>query len=437
MSSQLQVRLRQDLNAILVYDTHRGMLVDNVTDFAFHQLDYCQLALSTVHGQVLNVVSFWAHCASAGIDPISATDATLRRFRDTELKLVLANPASKGDERIARGTVNQKLLCVYCWFLWLRRTKRIPEHAVGPNGTQIDCSIGVRSSGGRLSTRAYPALFRVTTAGDRGLRKHLLSDQDCDDVLGAIMSSEQSLYVRHRNALLLDIGLETGLRRGSINSFQVDQFERSLIEPETGATVLIRPKRQKFSRGITYELPTSMFLRICDFIDGPRTQLLVDKQVRRASRGLFLSARDCNPLEDRSITTIFSKLMRSIGAQKGTAIHALRIRFVNVQIKLELEERLKLGLDTSAASVAAAVAIKVGHRNAKYLEPYVLVAQDRLGCQISSRDEKRLREAEAQVAEQARVIADLRAENERLRATHSAKSRSEADEQPRQTSPAL
>lgn len=437
MRNQLQVRLRQDLNAILVYDTHRGMLVDDVTDFAFHQLDYCQLALSTVHGQVLNVVSFWAHCASVGIDPVSASDTTLKQFRDAELKLVLANPASKGDERIARGTVNQKLLCVYGWFLWLRKTKRIADHAVGPNGTQIDCGIGVGSSGNRRSTRTYPALFRVTTAGDRGLRKHLLSDQDRDDVLDAIMTSEQSVYVRQRNALLLDIGLETGLRRGSINSFQVDQFKRSLIGPNTGATVLIRPIRQKFNRGITYELPTSILLRICDFIDGPRSQLLVGKQVTRPPQGLFLSARDCTPLEDRSITTIFSKLMRSIGAQKGTSFHALRIRFVNVQILLELMERLALGLDTSAASVAAAVAIKVGHRNPRSLEPYVLVAQDRLGCQISSRDEARLRKAEAQLAEQARAIADLRAENERLRTAYEAKSRSEAEEQSRQASPAL
>jgi hypothetical protein len=437
MQNQLRVRLRKDLNAVLVYDTHRGMLLDEVTDFAFHQLDYCQLAPSTVYGQVLNVVSFWAHCASVGIDPVSADDTTLKQFRDAELKLVLCNPASKGDERIARGTVNQKLLCVYCWFLWLRRTKRVPDHAVGPNGTQIDCSIGVGSSGDRPSTRAYPLLFRVTTAGDRGLRKHLLSDQDRDDVLDTIMASDQCLYVRQRNALLLDIGLETGLRRGSINSFQVDQFERSLIGPDTGPTILIRPKRQKFNRGITYELPTSLFLRICDFIDGPRSQLLVDKQRTRPPRGLFLSARDCNPLEDGTITAMFSKLMRSIGAQKGTAFHVLRIRFVNVQINLELKERLALGLDTSTASVAAAVAIKVGHRNARYLEPYVLVAQDRLGCQISSRDEKRLREAEAQVAEHARVIADLRAENERLRTAYAATSHSEAEEQSRQVSPVL
>lgn len=416
MKGQLKVSLRQDLNALVVYDMSRGAVVDEITSFALHQLDLQQLALGTVHAQVLSVAAFWAYCTSKGRVPVSANDAMLREFRDAELVRVLSNKASKHDDAISRGTVNQKLLCVYRWFLWLRETKRIPAHAVGPRGTQIDCPIDVISQNNRRSMRAYRALFRMSATRDRGIRKHLLSDKGCDDILDAIMSSRESLYVRQRNALLYDIGLETGLRRGSINSFEVDQFDRSLVDSASESTVLIKPRRQKFGRGLTYEISVSLLLRICDFIDGPRQQLVDDKRPIREPRRLFLSARDCAPLEDRSITAIFSKLMRSVGAQKGTSFHALRTRFINVQINRELKERLALGLDTSVASVASSVAIRVGHRSSRYLEPYVLVAQNRLGWPISPADTTSLRDAEARLVEQERIIDALRSENKRLRA---------------------
>jgi hypothetical protein len=95
-----------------------------------------------------------------------------------------------------------------------------------------------------LTSKSSRILFRNTTGGDRGITKHLLTDGERDSVLDAIISSDHSAYIRHRDALIFDIGLETGLRRGSINSFQTKQFRRSLIERAEGPTVLLEPRRQ-------------------------------------------------------------------------------------------------------------------------------------------------------------------------------------------------
>jgi hypothetical protein len=402
-----EIRRIPELNALIVYELGKHPKVsDELTSFALNRLDEACLDYETTYQAILNVAAFFSHCTSHGIEPSKANDRELKAFAEQELKRVLVNPRSLGDERVAKSTVNSKLMSLYRWFLWQRESGRIPAHWVGPKGTRIRIGVPLGSPiDSRISPSTVKALFKNTSATDEGITKHLLLADEQDGLQAKIMSSSQSEFIRHRDSLILDIGCETGFRRGSINSLRKEQFDRSLLAACKSETVLLKPPRQKFSRGTTYEVPLSLALRIADFIDGPRKRFLEDiGQDENSVPELFLSERTGLPLKDRSITRIFSTLMRSIGAPRWNAVHVFRRRYTNVMIAEETAERIRLGLDTSTASIAAAVAMKLGQRNPKSIIPYVILHQSRLGMKLSAKNEARVRAAEEKIAEQSREI---------------------------------
>ena len=92
-------------------------------------------------------------------------------------------------------------------------------------------------------------------------------------------------------------------------------------------------------------------------------------------------------LTDRAITQIIAKAMRAAGAPRWVAIHSFRRKFSNDEIADETAHRIKNDLDTSAASIAASVSIRLGHHDPSSLYAYV---SRRLSIGRNEVDEQRL-----------------------------------------------
>lgn len=186
------------------------------------------------------------------------------------------------------------------------------------------------------------------------------------------MSRSSSEYRNLRDALIVDLATEVGLRVGSVVSLVDSDFDQAEIERTVDTTMLITPKRQKFSYENSFEVPIWLALRVCALVK-LRDELLKSKgkRVAVAAGAIFVNELRCTPLTARAVSQQISEVLRSLGAPKGTSIHAFRGLFCTEEIESEIDERVRLGLDTSTASVSAAVALKMGHRDPMSLFHYV------------------------------------------------------------------
>ncbi|MDQ0086048.1 site-specific recombinase XerD [Variovorax boronicumulans] len=364
-----------------MYDLAKNAVVWELTDYAAYLIDSKQLSELTVALWLGHLKRFWAFMQPRGVTVSGIQDNTLRAFRDSELNAVLARDSSLGIERVAKRTVNQKLTAVYQWLLWMQEAARVPSNMIGPHGCQVlayEKTAGYK--GARKTTWNFPLRYRLTGASSKHRLGLSLGRQIFERACESIADGANS-FVAQRDLLIMDISTEVGLRRASINSLTIDQFERSTLERVRGETIDIRPASQKFSYNNDFAFPVLLALRIADFIEGPRADLLAQKPKMqgRTKERVFISARTCTPLTNRALTQSVSRQLRVAGAGKGAGLHAGRRLFANEQIDLEVDRRLALGLDTSTASICIAVAMKMGHANPMSLYAYVSAAQSRRG----------------------------------------------------------
>lgn len=378
---------------IIVYDLQREC-VDDLTAYATYLLRKKLLDKKTVLNsiyQIRVVKEFFLGRSSTkvGIGPAlwdvgDVDDESLEEFRDHLLKTILADTKC-AREMTAKRTVNSTLLAAYAWFRWLQATGRSDEFFIGAfpcrvlsERRQSDANRRGRERG--RDAWSAPALFKHVGSASR----HKLPGFVPDDVMRVDLcerfhESTASPFIAHRNNLLLQIANETGLRRGSVNSLSIDQFDRAEILRATWDFVDVQPSRQKFNYEQRFDFPVWLALQACDFIEKFRNPLLASQgwTEKRAERALFVSAKTGKPLQDRSISQIFGKAMRALGAPKGSAFHAWRHKFVGDDIEEETSFRLEHGLDTSVASISAVASVHVGHRSLDSLHPYVVSQQSR------------------------------------------------------------
>lgn len=362
----------------VAYDLEKRATIPELIDYSLHisgRLQFSRLTLEKRLGQLLN---FWEFLSREGIALEAVCDAVLVRFRDTELVRVLHRETSRGNELTAKRTVNDKLGAVYAWLTWMYESGRLLHLDVGLSARRMPWNLGDRSKARNLkdSTSGLNISFRRTGAASKNSATFVATGRTYDEITEQFFAGK-SLYTAHRNALILAIADAVGFRRGSIASLSTLQFIRADLEAEQQPVVLVRPPAQKFAYGHEFLFPVWLALRVCDFCDTYRIPLVQEKRatLKQTQHRIFLSARDASPLSERAITQIFSKAMRSAGAPKGAALHAFRAKFANDQIDLELQSRAKSGMDTSSSAVAAAVAMKLGHKNPNSIYSYVVAAQ--------------------------------------------------------------
>lgn len=393
----------KDVGGFVVYS---GNSVDHdATDFALALTDDLGWSMLTAGQEMENLITFLRYLDSVEFSVFSVTDHVLRDFREAELLQVQNNPRSSGALRKAKSTVNQKLRTAYRWLLWLRMTARVEECLIGPSGCQVACegSWPPRRSSVK-STSAYPLLFRRLGANNQH-RAGFVPDISMVDQMGeALMRAND--YIGRRNALLVDIAATVGLRRASINSLTIDQFDAELIARTQKDTIRIKPLAQKFGYENDFNFPVWLALNIRDFVEGPRAKLVSGLRISESitKRRIFLSARDGKPMTDRALTQQVSRAAKAIGAPKGASIHTFRAYFLNAWIDEEIDRRISLGLDTSTASIAASAAIVMGHKSPTSIFAYVARAQSLRGITAVSKQRQELDQLRRQVSELKKML---------------------------------
>jgi integrase len=399
-------RFKSVLKDVAGFVIYSGNSVDHdATDFALALTDDLGWSMLTAGQEMENLMAFLRYLDSEGVSVFRVTDHVLRDFREAELLHVQSNPRSSGALRKAKSTVNQKLRTAYRWLLWLRMTDRVEGGLIGASGCQVACegSWPPRRSSVK-STSAYPLLFRRLGANNQHRTGFVPDVFMVDQMSEALMQTND--YIGRRNALLVDIAATVGLRRASINSLTIDQFDAEVIARTQKDTIRIKPLAQKFGYENDFNFPVWLALNIRDFIEGPRAELVAHLRTGESltKRRIFLSARDGKPMTDRALTQQVSRAAKAIGAPKGASIHTLRAYFLNAWIDEEIDRRISLGLDTSSASIAASAAIVMGHKNPMSIFPYVARAQSLRGVATVSKQRLENDQLRKKIAELERML---------------------------------
>lgn len=394
---------------IVIYDLVAEVVVAEATDYAFHLLVHEGLSGTTVDTATNHIVRFANFILSEPrrrVKPWSLrealhglTNSRVKAFRDRELDLVMVNFRSRQKKRKAKATVNARLAAVYHWLWWLRGEGFLSENVVGPKDCAVEMGALSNQEISRRKSRrtnysrerrkvasrerlSMPLLY--TDAEGRGrLKTGFVPSRDIvDKVVECLMKRESSQYRNLRDALIVDLAVEVGLRVGSIASLKVSDFDERLIENTLEPTVSITPSVQKFSYENSFDVPVWLALRVCSLIR------IRDEHARArgamatlSHQHIFVSDRTFGPLKSRSISQLLSEILRSLGAPKGTSIHAFRGLFCTEEVEREIAHRVEKNMDTSAASVSAVVAMRMGHADPNSYFAYVSRAMSRRAAQ--------------------------------------------------------
>lgn len=408
------VRVGQNVG-YLVFDTSARRLVPELTMYALHMENTRGLDSRTVYKRLSSVSQFWLYLQRNNLSSQGISESTLRLYRDEALGLTQHQLSHRGDVRAAKRTVNEKLGAILQWLSWMHEQQGVETLPGGRSHARSDDPFRhrfvapVRKFGGNI-------IYRNTGATSKHHVGYLPNETTLDEVTKFFFRRATNAYAAHRNALVVQIANVVGFRRGSINSLTVAQFDRPRLEESADEAVLVRPLSQKFGYQNDYAFPVLLALRICDFIDRYRSPFVESKHATSAATQdrIFLSSRDARPLTDRAITHIVSTAMRSVGAPKGAGLHTVRAKYANDEIEEELFVRRERGMDTSTASVAASVAMKLGQRNAMSLFPYVASGQSLAARKDGAERRSRVNELTAELE---RTKAQLKAALEALNST--------------------
>lgn len=386
-----------DTGEPLIYDLDRRCVVREVTDYCIYLLHKENLDTGTVAQTSGHLVKLWTFLSTTGVPLDDVTDEVLKSWRDAELGLVQANKISRRSDRAARNTVNQKIGAALKWLLWLQDEGVCGYDTIGPANCRVTAGPHREVKEGHKWSYGHGVSSRLfldhAGAGESAVS---VEEATYDAVRERIVEVSHSSYIARRDALFLDVAKTAGFRRGSICSLRTTQFDRGTLEKCRSLTTPLKPFVQKLSYEHSFEVDLTLALRICDFIDGPRKELLERLEIgeRQALQAIFLSEKTGRPITGRAMTKSISRSMRAVGAQKGQAIHVFRGLFANISIDAEQQARVECNMDTSTASVSHAVSTAMGHRDPNSLFTYTANHQSRLARRRLARKKQGLSDAQ-------------------------------------------
>lgn len=392
---------------LVAYDaSNNEELVFALIDYASYLSETVELDGKTVVNEVQYVRRFLEYLLSFYSSGGEVTEKVFRAFRGDELKRVKQSRNRSQSDNAAKRTVNAKMRRVYLFLEWVRETQ-VCSICLGAHGFKVPLPLGDPETthsdghGGKILVSdqdRFPLLYRGVGEGSKHRTKYVASTKNKGDLVDLFLET-QSPTLAHRNILILELADQVGMRRGSINSLRTDQFSREGIEKAEGDWAVI-PPAQKFGYEKRYLVPFRLAFRICDYIEQVRRQLLLERgwSEARTENRLFVSLRDGKPLSDRTLSQIFGRGLKDVGVDEhGAGVHSFRRKFATDNIVQETERRRRLNLDTSVASVAAAVSLKMGHSNPASLAPYVSRSQALLSDSAQSNTARDLAQARDEI----------------------------------------
>lgn len=362
-----------------------GQLINEFTDYSIYLTRDKSSSHLTLETALFHLTRLFVFLKNNKLKLDEFNDIDFRRFRREEFDRLRKKTGMEGSEKVQKRTINARVKRIYKFFLWYQEVAFGGECLIGPSGCNIRSELATVNLPYKMNASAFylfPLLYKLTGARS----KHRPVQRATESVKAALVrqfSGATSEYLASRNILILDIADEVGLRRGSINSLTCAEFKDSLERNDGLEDTVVVPRSQKFGYQVPYTFSFRLVASICNYIEGPRKQLLEGLKLpeRIGEDRLFVSSKSGKPLTDHSITDIVASSLRKAGVKHG-AIHIFRHKFINDEVEREILRRVKLKLDTSIDSIAAAVALKVGQANPHSLYTYISDAQQRMRVEV-------------------------------------------------------
>ncbi|TDY84967.1 UNVERIFIED_ORG: site-specific recombinase XerD [Herbaspirillum seropedicae] len=342
-----------------------------------------------------------------GLDQFSATDDTLSRFI-LELSSRTSNNR-KGNGYARARSINKNLIHIYKFYAWLQEYHRdgCKLRLLGGKQCNIKSALSNPDENAHSKKSCYPLLIEGTGSSSKHKVTYVPSDFDVDRIVDYFRAT-QSQSVAARNILVVEVGDEMGLRRGSLFSLRIGQFTRELLEDceHSRRPYLVMPEDQKMNYDNYFEFDLALVDRIIDYIETERLEVVT--RTKSSSDKLFLNIKYGTPLTPGAMTNAMCRARRALGLPKDSSLHGLRRKFANDSDSANYEASLEIGGDSSVESLAAIGASQLGHASSESREAYLRNLQRRFKNTETFKRKK-------QIVELKDKVSRLQTENNRLK----------------------
>lgn len=347
-----------------------GRSIFTFFDYIATRVTKDESAATEIEAEAYSLKLWFEYLETVGIDQKEAQDKDLRSFRDHLIARRTKNSKDNGLAR--RRSINYNLRVVYQFYAWLQRNRIGGGNLdlLGVSGCKITSSLLESSANMTRATRRYPLLFRNSGSSSKHKVMHVPSAADRDAMTDYFVANQEPA-VSERNALLMDIAAQTGLRRASILSLKTSQFSLPLLDTHSRSSrpYLVSPAVQKFSYGNQFEFSAVLVVRIVNYIETSRAAIV--RATGSDSDYLFLSSRSGLPLTAKATSNIYARAARALSMPKDSGLHGYRRLFANDYQQSVYEASLEAGGDTSVEMLSAMTASALGHISTRSQEAYL------------------------------------------------------------------
>ncbi|WP_321947885.1 hypothetical protein [Paraburkholderia sp. J10-1] len=311
----------------------------------------------------------------------ASSDEAILAFREWALRRTCMRPQYRGNETIAKRTVNVKLRHIYAFLTWCQANGRIPEGTIGPGkGYRVHSTLPICDTTllelDQSEAKKYPKLYTRVGQGSRNrTRQHRASDLELERIDQYITEARVSFLAAQRDSLILRIADETAFRCGSINSLTKAHFSDKLLAQaeEREAPAFDVSPVQKFGYVDAFSLSWELTREIVRYIASDRQEIMDQHRAdeKRAEGRIFLSVTTGRPLSDNYLSGLFGRYFTAVGAPKGSGLHSVRGATATRTIKSEIELRLREGRSLDRVDILDAGASKLGHHSLTAQQYYV------------------------------------------------------------------
>lgn len=305
-----------------------------------------KVSINTLKQSANTIRNFWEHLEQVGRDAATITDDVLSSWYNRDVAL--------GRKK---RTCNAKLGVVLSFLVWADERgemKGIVGMAALPGQPQPPVRIIFRTT--KKGRRVV--ISHIRERASHSLRKGVPTEDHINDAFLQI-SIKEDPDLAERNALMLTMTELTGMREAELVDFPASSIPdwrtiNELVETDSFLEVTITGKGGK-ARSIPF-VP-ELLISSRDYIEGARARAL-ERCNAYDSGALFISHPTGKPLAPKSVSNLFSEILK----KSGSTHHRVRARFLQRVVDLTIEEEVgRNGFGYSRASILLRAADLAGH----------------------------------------------------------------------------
>lgn len=382
MSNKItETKIRYDRHDHYVYQDINGEVLWGPTDFLI-DLDRDPKTKRTYRKAFRRLFKF-LNSGKHRVNWLEMNDSRMREFRLFCLNETMSDSRYRGNENVAKQTVNSDFLMpIYNFYHWVQKQGTFHPNILGFDPAnkfsyQITSSlllkeIAVSRNEKPNNDSLYPELFR--DCDNRSRQKKDASEYELEELNNYIIN-EYDGYERTSLLLIAQIMNETGSRPISVSSYKRLQFSDEIITKEFDLNkhdyLSIVPKLAKQGNTMPINFRLSTVLAISHFIKNDLNEFLRNVDTGSYEGHLFLDPNSFKPLTAENISKIFSEITTELGWPKGKSIYSLRHKFAGDSLDKHLDAAIELGFSASETAIALQLEREMTHRSSGSLEDYI------------------------------------------------------------------